>query len=440
MYSLLTFSDIMKNAGGVLAAVAVLLAMVTIHEFGHYLAGKILGFKINEFSVGFGPAIFKKRSKKTGELFALRVVPLGGYCAFDGEDDADEETEKSNEDKKNAADEPFAEMAETGESGEKAGSLRSEEIAEENQAQSGKESESDYPEPKGIRFNDQPPWKRIIVLLAGATMNYLLGLLLIFVMFVSVGRPMYSVVKEKPDKNEEAAANGVRSSLFLDTQDGETEENGLCTGDVIVRIEGKKVYLISDYLSALKGKNAGDTAKIEVLREENGERVSRIVEVTLAVSSSEFDALTKTGYMVRSLGVYALAPVTQREGFGRAAGDSFAYSFKEAGMVLSSLGQLITGKIPLKSMGGPITTIRVTSQQATSGWLSFLNIASFIGVNLAVFNLLPIPALDGSKIVFCIIEWIRKKPINRKVEAMIHFIGIIVLFGFAILVDFLQFL
>lgn len=440
MYSLLTFSDIMKNAGGVLAAVAVLLAMVTIHEFGHYLAGKILGFKINEFSVGFGPAIFKKRSKKTGELFALRVVPLGGYCAFDGEDEADEETEKSPEVKKNAADEPFAEMAETGESGEKAGSLRAEEIAEENQAQSGKESESDYPEPKGIRFNDQPPWKRIIVLLAGATMNYLLGLLLIFVMFVSVGRPMYSVVKEKPDKNEEAAANGVRSSLFLDTQDGEAEENGLCTGDVIVRIEGKKVYLISDYLSALKGKNAGDTAKIEVLREENGERVSRIVEVTLAVSSSEFDALTKTGYMVRSLGVYALAPVTQREGFGRAAGDSFAYSFKEAGMVLSSLGQLITGKIPLKSMGGPITTIRITSQQATSGWLSFLNIASFIGVNLAVFNLLPIPALDGSKIVFCIIEWIRKKPINRKVEAMIHFIGIIVLFGFAILVDFLQFL
>ena len=440
MYSLLTFSDIMKNAGGVLAAVAVLLAMVTIHEFGHYLAGKILGFKINEFSVGFGPAIFKKRSKKTGELFALRVVPLGGYCAIDGEDEADEETEKSNEDKKNAPDEPFSEMAETGESGEKAGSLRAEEIAEENQAQSGKESESDYPEPKGIRFNDQPPWKRIIVLLAGATMNYLLGLLLIFVMFVSVGRPMYSVVKEKPDKNEEAAANGVRSSLFLDTQDGEAEENGLCTGDVIVRIEGKKVYLISDYLSALKGKNAGDTAKIEVLREENGERVSRIVQVTLAVSSSEFDALTKTGYMVRSLGVYALAPVTQREGFGRAAGDSFAYSFKEAGMVLSSLGQLITGKIPLKSMGGPITTIRITSQQATSGWLSFLNIVSFIGVNLAVFNLLPIPALDGSKIVFCIIEWIRKKPINRKVEAMIHFIGIIVLFGFAILVDFLQFL
>ena len=89
-------------------------------------------------------------------------------------------------------------------------------------------------------------------------------------------------------------------------------------------------------------------------------------------------------------------------------------------------------------MSGPITTITTTAQAASSGMLSFLNIAAFIGVNLAVFNLLPVPALDGCKVIFCLIEWIRKKPVNRKVEAMIHFIGIIVLFGFAILVDILQ--
>ena len=79
---LLNFAGIMKSLGGVALAIIILLAMVTIHEFGHYVAGKILGFKINEFSVGFGPAILKKRSKKTGEIFALRIVPLGGYCAF----------------------------------------------------------------------------------------------------------------------------------------------------------------------------------------------------------------------------------------------------------------------------------------------------------------------------------------------------------------------
>jgi len=85
--SLLSFASVMKSVGGVLLAVLILLVMVTIHEFGHYIAGKILNFQINEFAVGFGPALFKKRSKKTGELFALRLIPLGGYCAFEGEDD-----------------------------------------------------------------------------------------------------------------------------------------------------------------------------------------------------------------------------------------------------------------------------------------------------------------------------------------------------------------
>ena len=98
MFNLLAFADVMKSVGGILLAIVILLAMVTIHEFGHYVAGKILGFKINEFSVGFGPALFKKRSKKTGELFALRVIPLGGYCAFDGEDEIDEpETQEKSE-------------------------------------------------------------------------------------------------------------------------------------------------------------------------------------------------------------------------------------------------------------------------------------------------------------------------------------------------------
>ena len=106
--------------------------------------------------------------------------------------------------------------------------------------------------------------------------------------------------------------------------------------------------------------------------------------------------------------------------------------------MLRSLGELFTGKLGMEAVGGPVTTIKVTSEVASSGFSSFLSIAALIGVNLAVFNLLPVPALDGSKVVFCLIEWIRKKPVNRNVEAMIHFIGIIFLFGFAILVDVLQ--
>ncbi len=89
------------TVGSVVLAILILLVMITIHEFGHYIAGKIFHFKINEFSIGFGPAIFKHTSKKTGELFAVRIIPLGGYCAFAGEDGVEEE------EKKDAEQEPF---------------------------------------------------------------------------------------------------------------------------------------------------------------------------------------------------------------------------------------------------------------------------------------------------------------------------------------------
>ena len=423
------FTEFLKSAGGVLAAVAILLVMVTIHEFGHYLAGKLLGFKINEFSVGFGPAIYKKRSKKTGELFALRVIPLGGYCAFDGEDEIDDETDGEQKAETPTEQTPFSELAsppaETKTAETEAAANPAEKTAEKTEEKDGEA----YPEPKGEKFNDQPPWKRIIVLLAGATMNYILGVVLIFIMFLSFGRPLYKVTGLPQDNEDSAQTQTVQT---------QTDGNALQSGDIVMRIEGRRLYLITDYMAAMKGKNAGDTATVEVLRNENGALQKRTLEITLGASYQDFDSLTKTSGVLKALGVTELSSVAVKESFGVTVGDSLAYSWKEAGMVLSSLGQLVTGKISIKSMGGPVTTIKVASQQAKSGWVNFLNIASFIGVNLAVFNLLPIPALDGSKVVFCIIEWIRKKPINRKVEATIHFVGIIFLFAFAILVDILQ--
>ena len=425
--NLLAFASVMKSIGGVFLAVLILLAMVTIHEFGHYVAGKILGFKINEFSVGFGPAIFKKRSKKTGELFALRVVPLGGYCAFDGEDTYEDE-DKNKQDE--SVEEPFEEMASVSQKEEDEGGMDAltEETVEE------------YPEPKGARFNDQAPWKRIIVLVAGATMNYLLALILILTMFAFIGRPTYQIVKEE---YEEGASQGAI----------QTYEEGLQTGDVVLKIDDQTVYLITDWQKALEGKKKGEIVELLVLR--GGKE--QTVEVPL-YEDAHFINMSDNDAIFFSLGIAyreevtddagnakmevtrggALAPSYAKEGFFQTIGDSFAYSWKMGGTILRSLGELITGKLGMDSVGGPITTIKVTSEVAASGLSSFLNIAALIGVNLAVFNLLPVPALDGCKVIFCLIEWIRKKPVNRKVETMIHFIGIIFLFGFAILVDLLQ--
>ncbi len=378
--NMLALADVLKSIGGVVLAVVILLVMVTVHEFGHYVAGKILGFKINEFAVGFGPALLKKRSKKTGELFALRVIPLGGYCAFDGEDEYDEQE----------SEEPFEET-----------------------------KQDEYPQPKGERFNDQPPWKRIIVLIAGATMNYILAVFLIILMFACVGRPVYKTVVERPEESVSTVSAG--------------QENGLQTGDIILKIEDKNVYLITDYMDILDEKKAGDSVEFTVFRD----GAEQTVFITL-LTDADFENMSDTQTLLESMGIYGLYTVTVKQGFFQTIGNSFAYSIKIGGTVLRSLGELLTGKLGIKAMGGPVTTIKVTSEAASSGLLSFLNIAAFIGVNLAVFNLLPIPALDGCKVIFCLIEWIRKKPVNRKVETIIHLVGIIFLFAFAILVDILQ--
>ncbi len=418
-----TFGSVMKSVGGILLAIVILLVMVTIHEFGHYVAGKLLGFKINEFSVGFGPALFKKRSKKTGEIFALRIIPLGGYCAFDGEDDDGEEENKDGEENTKNTDgvetienEPFAELnADV--------SLTKKE--EENENEGGRDETNDvYPEPKGARFNDQKPWKRIIVLLAGATMNYLLALVLLLIMFGSYG---------------------CIHSYVAYVGEGEAppvQENALSAKDIVLSVDGQDIYLATDYADALSGTKAGEEIAVEILRrDENGVWQEKTLHIT-ALVDCDFQNMTQLSIAYEALGLnpeeYVFASVTLKEGFFETVGSSFVYSFKIGGTVLRSLGELITGRLGLSAMGGPVTTISVTAQAASGGLLSFLNIAAFIGVNLAVFNLLPIPALDGCKVIFCLIEWIRKKPVNRKVETMIHFIGIIALFGFAILVDVLQ--
>lgn len=441
---LLSFSSVMKSIGGIVLAVAILLVMVTIHEFGHYLAGKILNFKINEFSVGFGPAIFKKRSKKSGELFALRAIPLGGYCAFEGEDDTDEEENaKKDSSKAEGENAPFSDFSDKSPQKESAESARSESSpnpdrvfsseaealnAETKPQTAGTEKREENRE--ALNFNDQPPWKRIIVLLAGATMNYLLALLLIMIMFVGYGRPQ-SYLYPVSSSREEAAT------------DAEIGADSLRIGDVVLSVNGRDLYLTTDYCDALKGKKAGDVVAVEVLRVNEETKTRERLSLSVALQAdATFANMSDTATIYAVFGLdderCQIVSVIMKEGFFASLGDSFVYSAKIGGTVLRSLGELLTGKLGLSSMGGPVTTIKITSQVATSNMVSFLNIAGFIGVNLAVFNLLPVPALDGSKVIFCIIEWIRKKPVNRKAEAMIHFIGIILLFGFAILVDLLQ--
>ena len=377
--NLLSFASVMSTVGSVCLAILILLAMITVHEFGHYVAGKIFHFKINEFAIGFGPKLFS-RTKKNGEVFSVRLLPLGGFCAFEGED-------------------------------------------EEN--------------PHPDAFNNKRPWQRIIVLFAGAFMNYLLALLLIMISFFACGQLLLMAYRVDPADTTASGEYAINGLAFHDE-------------DVIIRCEGKNIYLTSDLMSALEGKSEGDLVDFTVSRRTQEGRQVMDISVILR-ADADFENLTDTNTLWQCIGIYK-QPLESGEGyqwqvysmaykgfgFFETIGRSFVYSFQIGGTIFKVLGQLLTGSLGLSAFGGPITTIRLTSEIASRGIQQFLEIAAYIGVNLAVFNLLPIPALDGSKIIFTVIEWIRGKPINRKVEAVIHAVGFVLLLGFAVLVDLLQ--
>lgn len=361
----------MNTVFAVILAIAILLVMITVHEFGHYTAGKILKFKINEFAIGFGPKLFRRTSKKTGEAFSIRLFPLGGFCAFDGED-----------------------------------------------------AEGLNPN----SFNNKAPWKRIIVLISGPLMNYILALLLIIISMFAFGQMLFKVGSVVPAPQDSYIGYSLQE------------------GDMISAVDGNGIYLTSDLMTALGGKSEGDIVEITVFRDGNKQKIEVMLRGDCDFKNSE-----ETSKLWNALGIgtyegedgknyWNIGVESHRFGFFETIGRSFVYSFRIAGTIFKVLGELLTGHLGLSAMGGPVTTIKLTSQIASQSVQNFFEIAAYIGVNLAVFNLLPIPALDGSKVVFCLIEIIFRKPVPRKIEAVIHAVGFVLILAFAVLTDILQFI
>ena len=370
---LTSFGEVMIYIGYVLLAVLVLLVMITVHELGHYIAGKSLGFGIEEFAIGFGPKIFS-RKKADGEVFSVRLLPLGGFCAFKGEDAESEDA---------------------------------------------------------TAFNNKVWWKRVIVLVSGALMNYLLALLIVITMFGVYGNTALLAHK--------TVSGGT----------GYSEINSLVDNDIILKANGKNIYLTTDLMNAVENKQKGESVKLLIRRDGKNQELN----LTLR-GETDFKSVEDLGKLLTALGISAqfdeqtgeLIPTQSglystrvKYGFFENIARSFEYTINLAGMVFRVFGQLITGALGIKSLGGTITTISITADAIrTGGMHNLLLISSLIGVNLAVFNLLPIPALDGARVVFTVIEGIRKKPINRRVEGLIHAVGFVLLLAFAVFIDLQQ--
>lgn len=359
----ITFLGVLEWVGYILLALLCLMFMIVTHEFGHYIVGKTLGFKIDEFSVGFGPAIIKYTSKKSGELFALRCVPLGGYCAFHGEN--------SDDDKEIKADD----------------------------------------------FNAQKPWKRILVFIAGAGFNFICALVLCAIFFTAYGESMPKVTR-----------------VYQFEQTSEIVQN-IKEGDIILEVEGKSLYNLvnpNDLINKLN-KYQG---KVEVTVLRNNEKIQ------IELQRAEYEITDDNGNKTKQIGFgFGIGEwVEYRFDFVTALGRSFIFIFKLVGLIFSTLGGVITGALGVgESLGGTVTAVTSIVQISKIGFKGVLYAVCVLSANLAVMNLLPIPALDGSHVVFTLIEWVRGKPINRKVENIIHTIGIMCLFALAIILDIVHF-
>ena len=335
----------------VLFAILLFSVLIFVHELGHFVSAKLSGVQVNEFSLFMGPAIWKKQVGDT--LYAIRCIPIGGYCAMEGED--------------GGSDNPHS-------------------------------------------FDKAAWWKRLIILASGAAMNFIIGVLLMVVIYLPVKQVVAPVIA---NFESFATVNG---------------ENGLQPGDRILEVDGEKIYVYSDFSMILNLKG-GDVHDLVV------ERAGK--KVALDGLLMEKHEVTAADGSVQLL--YGMNFTLHEPNFGDKMALAWNQSLDTVRLVRLSLQMLLSGQAGLKDMSGPVGIVSQMSDvaEASGDWFSalmnMLYFGGFIAINLAVMNLLPIPALDGGRIVCLLIttvvEAVTKKKINPKYEGYLHGAGMILLLG-----------
>ena len=370
-----------------IVTIVMFLVMVSLHEFGHYIVARLLKFKILEYAIGFGPAIFK--SKKTEIQYSVRCIPLGGYCKFEGED------EKSTD--------PAA-------------------------------------------FNNQPVWKRILVLLAGGVFNIILGFVL-FLAIIPATSPM------------------LTNTIDTVVENSYIEQAGIQPGDKIIEINGHKISFYNDIKLYTSDFEKETTAHIKIKRGKeklsfdikpteqmvtqkylddgieytdsiNGKEQTQFFEYSDSVSKDE-SKIGKTSQTTRY--IIGFTPQKEDVTFFNVWGEAWNNTRFVVKLVYQSLWQMLTGKVGVDQMSGPVGIVSEVNSAVKSGsyaWLYVLNLIALLTINLGVFNLLPIPALDGGRLFFMIIELIRRKPIPPEKEGIVHAVGMLLLLALVVYVSF----
>ena len=314
-------------------AIILFVLLIFPHELGHFIVAKAVGVKVNEFAFGMGPALFQRERGET--LYSIRLIPVGGYCAMEGENE-----------------------------------------------------ESDNPR----SFNNKPGWAKISVLAAGAAMNVLIAILALTIVSGIVGNPTTTL--EQVEKGSPAY------------------EAGMQAGDRILRINDTVIEEWSDVSPAIGGGGVPVTIAYERDGKENAATVTPkeaedgryIIGITAEVSHNPAKAFVN--------GIKSTWNMTM--------------------MMVQSLYMLVTGDVSASDIAGPVGIVTMVSDTTSYGWYYFVSLVALMSINLAMINLLPLPALDGGRILFVLIRKITGKMISDDLEGKIHMIGMMLLFALMI--------
>jgi regulator of sigma E protease len=356
----------MVGIGKVVTFLIVLSVLIVLHELGHFFFARRCGVRVNEFAIGMGPKLFGWTSPRSRTLYSVRALPIGGYCAMQGEDGKTSEAEQQRE---------FRE------------------------APSALESDN---------FQAKPAWQRLLIVLAGPLANFVLCLAILAVAALAFG----------------VAGSGNQPVVGMVVKGSPAEVAGLRPGDRIVQINGTAISggtALVDRIHSSLGK------KLDLVYQRNGARTEVYVTPALCPIAGK-----KWGCIG-----FSPVPAYQRVGVLEALKVSGTQFGDIADQTVGSLVLLVTHFSKYApQISGPIGMGQVALTVEDWGWGPYLRLAATISFALGLFNLLPIPALDGGRAAFIVAEMLRGKPVDPEKEAMVHIAGFAALMALMLLVAF----
>ena len=328
----------------VLLALLLLGVLIMAHEAGHFWAARACGIDVQEFSMGMGPLLLQRRSKR-GTLFSLRLLPIGGFCQFYGED---------------------------------------QEVTDAR------------------CFNNYPVWKRAVTVASGPLMNFAVALVVIVLYLSAIG--LMTVVPRVAEVEKNAM------------------EAGLMVGDELLSVNGVDILSSQDVTQAIAD-SQGEAVTLSV------ERDGQKMDIVLTPFYDEEAGRYRVGF--------TFAQERVRVSLMESIPFSVRYNVESVKLIVDALKNMIFKGEGVDEVTGPVGTVYVIQEVTQQGGLDvYLELIAMISVNLGVMNLLPIPGLDGSRLLFLLVEGVRRKPVRRELEGGIHFAGLCLLMGLMVVLTY----